>query len=340
MMLLLAACDEPPATIDVSDPSPTVVDPGAPEIYGCLALRDGACWMPEGPGKLGVWLDLAPDADVRTSIDAVDVEHTSRSADRGLRIAIGVPEDARAVTLTGVDPPWPSPLTISLQRVPRLPVLAEARQLHAGGDVAGARRLLERHTVEDPLTAIRIQDQLRALAWANGDTEEAITRATAVVELARANDYPAHLADASFNVFYLHYISGELVRAREWAERTANEGAGASRFALIRAYEEGLLAAGTGDPDRAERSFATVTRLAERAGHLQHLLAALQMRAVMLAELGRADDARAVAAEAMRYAFDETTSCNDRLRILDNIAWASIRLAQGGLDWDPPFEML
>jgi hypothetical protein len=337
MVLLLAACEG----ARVVEQSAGAIELGAPEVHGCFVRRGDACVLVEGvPRKVGVWLDVSPYAVVSVVIDGTSTEQRTRVADGGLRIEVEVPAAAQLVTIDGVDPAWTRPFAMPIERVPALPVLAEARALQRAGRSEAAIELLREGLAGDPLTQMRIHDALRAFAVAAGDADGVLEHATAMAAIAEAQGYPAHLADASFAAFHHHWSRGELGLARQWAERTRRAGAGAPNLALASAYEEGLLASASGDADLATRSFATMRRIAERAGDVEWMSAAAQWQALALAELGRADDARAVARDAVQYAEHESTSCADRLLILDNVAWMSIRLAQSGLPYDPPHDLL
>ncbi len=337
------ACGSQPSAVEqhTTEATAVAVDPGEPEIFGCFVRRPDACLLVEGESHtLGVWLDVAPDARVQVTIDGVVVESTTRRADSGLRIETPIPAGAHMLSIAGIDPAWTHAVEVTFAPAPALPVLREAQRIFATGDATGARALLRAQTTTDPVERMRLFDMQRAFAMRSDDTAGALAAAKSELELARAHGYPDHFADAAQTIFHLHFSAGELVLARELAEQTTAAGAGAQRLAIVSNYELGLLALASGDADGAERRLAETSRLAERAGDRDYLFAADQMRAIVLAELGRAEDARIAARHAVQYASHEATSCIDRLRILDNVAWTSIRLAQAELPYDEPHDIL
>ncbi len=340
LMVLLAAgaCErgtpEPPQL-------PTVVPRPAIEFVGCRHLDPHANACHLRPGKtrtLRVWIDVRASADVRVALDGEAVEVEAITIGAGLHLQVPVPEHASRLRIAGRVPSWTEPFELDIihERPPK--AVSQALDLYLGGDPTAALARLDSQL--DELAGV---DRLLALqlAWklmhGVGDP-----RLLAYLEqtrtLASALGRPRERAEAAATAVGASLEGGDRAAARRWLRSL--EAIELPEARIWAGYYGGMLMMGSGDLGGSVRALGRARELARRVGRHVDFLNASESLSAALADLGRGDEALALARDTLALARSGTLRCLDRARVLGNVGWALFLLSEQGLPHDPPWPLL
>jgi hypothetical protein len=334
LMLVLASCGrshEPPGPTTQARPSIMV--------YGCLSREAQACELEPGEAVLRLWIDQG-SASLGVTVDGVAADHGMRAVEGGQQVRVNVPPAARELVVQGLDPAWDEPLRLTLHRTPAPVEVREARALDALGEHERALAVLEDFRPADPRDQLVTLGTRRRIEWALGRNDDALMHARAEADLARDLGRAREHGEAASTVCHHHLVRTELDQATPWCARLLAASAAAPELEAVARYYSGGAASATGDVARAEDEFRASTRLARRMGDLNLLFVVGAQWATALAELGRFERSSALVRELVELADDPEVACDERVDVLVNAAWASIRLAQSGLPYDPPHAWL
>lgn len=310
-----------------------VVERPTIELAGCLHVDPDASTCHRRADQatpLCVWVDVDAETTLRIWADDEPLPPLERvTVDGGQRLRLSLPTTVTRLRVEARTPRWREPFEVWLVAEPEPVAITTARQQP---ERAAIKSLVA--ALEDQQGAERLAI-LHALHKRAGN-EHRLAHAEAAADLAEALGRPREFVESAGTALYLHAMDrNDLVAARRWIDRLAQaRGDPAARVLLP--YYRGVLANRTGDLGSAIQAFDDAGRFAERLGMTAYWLGARQMRATLLAEIGRGHEALKSAREALAGARDPTLPCSERQNALGNVAWAQLMLAQAGLDHDPP----
>ncbi|PRP91720.1 CHAT domain protein [Enhygromyxa salina] len=345
LSLSLAGCDSP------STPAPRRAPPVAvPEIErpriefaGCRMVEPdgGPCLLAaDRDAKLHVWIDVHAEAPLRILVDGQPRALESVAVDGGQRLALALGPQAEHLRIEGLEPRWREPfeLTLAREQVPEL--VDAATRAARSGDPDQIREAIAR--IEEALDDLDGAARLAALQILRRllfGSPAALARTEEAAALADSLGRTRDLADCAAAAAYINLdMRNDLVAARRWVARLEQlDGPEARAWA---AYYGGLLASRTGDLGGAVQAFARARTQAARIGLFRDFLGASEMHAAVLAELGRGEQALASARETLALGRAPGIGCPDRARLLGNLAWTHLLLAEDGYAHDLPRPLL
>lgn len=339
----VVACGEPvdgrgvePSPADAAVPRPTIV------VYSCESIDGERCDLGAvDDAEVDLWIDQPAGARVVVRRDGVvDATVTVRASDGGQHVTVAVPVAATRLRIEGVEPPWAEAFDLAFARAPVAGFLREIDALVARGELEAAQARLSAHAGDDPSMALEVQRRLRNIAVQQQRFDDALALAAREADLARQLGRHGAEARAASVAFNLHYQRGDLEGAALWSARTVEASRDLPVMASTADFDRGLLASALGDLVTAEAHFASASRLAQRVDDVGMAFSAGEPWAIALAELGRATEARDVARRTTAMAIDPSVPCAERAEIHVNAAWTAIRLAQAGMPYDPPHDLL
>jgi hypothetical protein len=331
---LLGGCEAGPE-LAPAQPQPQTVPVERPsiELAGCRHVEAGSCLLnADAVEQLRVWIDVPAQVSVRVELDGQPLEPERTNVDGGQRLRIFVPTEAERLRIEGVDPPWREAfeLRFERERIPEIVAVARSGPIEEG--VALLRRELEQLDGTQRLAVLQALRRLERNIDLDATVQDTEAAAKLALELGRYRDFADCAAVASFMAMQ----RGDLVDARRWVqalEPLVDELPEAEVWAR---YYGGGLAARTGDLNGSVLAYEQARRLARRIDMSRELLSISEQLATVLAELGRAEEARLVTREILAQVDEPEVNCNDRARARGNVAWINLLLAETGHVHDPP----
>lgn len=305
-LLLLIACADEEATLP-TEPAPEAL------FAGCQELSETHCTL-ERPSEVTVWLDVHAATPLRVLIDGESIPSKGRVVQGGVRLEFEVPEGTGTIEVETTEARWDPPVEVAVR-------WEEAPPMKKGPTASDLRTLAARSTGWQKLRAL---DTLRRVLNREGDFAE--------IEVGRQELALARELDALIHKTYvlgtqtLYFVqAGELPRARALLDELEPL-TGRSPFAASRwHYYAGLLARRTDDLGSALRHFSEARALYEKLG--SSVLDPLEMEAVTLADLGRAEDARVLVQRAYDDDLSASLGCARRVTRANNFGWSQLVLA-------------
>ncbi|MFT3765382.1 MAG: CHAT domain-containing protein [Minicystis sp.] len=276
-----------------------------------------------------LWISTPAGTRPSITVDGQPRSAEGLAVQGGTLVTIEVPEGARAVTVSAAQE-GARPAAYVLTLVPRAtdPALDEAAARRAEGKPDAARALLEA-LLGDPRPAIRAQavGKLARVERAGGATERAIAHFREAIRLAHES---GRAGDEIFDRFALAYtlvFSGRrFTEAREVLDGVRPLASIAPDRGAQAPYHRGLIAQETGDLRAAIRLFDEAAMGAERFGLDDVRLDAMQVKADVLATIGRPAEALALLEEVDRALAKGDRRCR-RADLLNDLGWLSLRAA-------------
>ncbi len=344
-VLVLGACrGQPESNSSVRQttpaPSPAIERPVI-ELGGCRHVEAGTCTLVSGDtGQLRVWIDVQRRAALMVEIDGAPIDPERAAVDGGQRLRIAVPESAKLLRITGVDPPWTEPFELRIARELEPPVVAEAHAMVDAGRILEAVELLRGALGQLDGTERLAASQMLWRLLVTFDPVAGLDQVEQAAELARALGRDRDLADCAAGASFLALLFGDLARARRWTQELEGVAATQPEARVWARYYGGMLASRTGDLSDSVRALEEAGRLGLHLEMSSALLSIHEQRATVLAELGRAEEALLAAREIQERVTAPGVACNDRARALGNVAWINLLLAAAGHPHDPPRPLL
>jgi hypothetical protein len=326
---VLGACEAQP---DPAPPGPVSAMIERPSIMfaGCRHVERGSCLLAAGADEqLRVWIDIPAQAVVRVEIDGAPQDPERVDVDGGQRLHVAVPEQAELLHIEGSDPPWTEAFELRIEREQIPAVVVEA---DVADDVELLRGALENLDGTQRLAALQ---KLRRLEL-NLDFDAALQHTKVAADLANTLGRHRDFADCAAVLSSMAMLRGDLVDARRWTQALEPMIAELPEAEVWARYYGAQLASRTGDLNGAVLSLEHAQRLARRLDMSRELLSISEQLATLLAELGRAEEARLVAREILAQVEAPRVSCSDRARARGNVAWINLLLAEAGHVHDPP----
>jgi hypothetical protein len=299
------------------------------EISGCAAVReDSTCELQGEKGKLRLWVEASERADVQARLDGVSVPAARKPVAGGALLEVEWKKGARSLEIRASEGERRSLATVVLAQPaqdPELDALEKRRQssadLSEDASSSAAQRLSE------PLRA-RALDVFARRELARGRNIEALSLLSEARALHRKWGSLSGQVKDSFVMAYTQTLltrdfagaARDLETARVLSERYAEGRADLS-------YYEGVLASETGDYRAAHAAFLDAEARSRRLGRSDQVALVQRARALLLARLGRLEEARAVLADARSSLAPEATACQ-RAHVLTNVGWVALRSAQ------------
>jgi tetratricopeptide (TPR) repeat protein len=320
---------------------PQVVPRPRIELAGCRDVQGTTCYLAEHERwELLVWIDLHARAPLQVAVDGERIDPEQLAVEGGQRLTIPLSPTAELLEIDGVDPIWTQRFTLQIERESIPAPVTNAYSKFEAGDVEGARMELEANldslAGHERLAALQLLRQILG-----GWHDEALSRTEEAAQLAMQLGRTRDFADAAVHAAFIHmHVRGDLVAAREWTLRLEAEADNSDEARVLAHLYRSMLESRSGDLTTSLRSLDEAYRGARRLGMTEDFLAASELLGPALAELGRGSEALAVMRETLAYARSPELSCRERARMLGNVAWAHVLLAQAGLEHDPPAPLL
>lgn len=309
-------------------PEPAALPPPRTELSGCAAVLAGpVCEVTPAERAVRLWIDGgAGAATVRVAGAEVAVQR--QEVHGGLRLSFEVPEpaarEAGAIAVEIARREGTARLQIPVRPADLDPRLARTQALRREGKLDEAERAL-------PPPAEVAEEQrgrflgLRArLALSRGRAEDAAAGLIEAMRVDRAGGRSSDAASAGFAAaFTLLTRLRRLGDARAALAEAQGAAAGWPDGSAHAAYYRGLIEMWTGDAGRALAAFGEAERVAERLGIAALRLDAMEIRAALLGEHGRYDEALSLLAIVARDLPGLATSCR-RANLAMNTAWTEL----------------
>jgi hypothetical protein len=320
---------------------PRVIPRPRIELAGCRHVQGTTCHLAEdAQSELVLWIDLHARAPLRVEIGSEPIEPERLAVDGGQRLTIPISPDAELLEIDGVNPIWEQRFRLRIVRESIPASVTAAFGKFEAGDVDGARIELEASL--DSLAGLERLAVLQLLRKILGGWhDEALSRTEEAAQLAKQLGRTRDFAEAAAQAAFIHmHVRGDLVAAREWTLRLETEAASSDEARVWAHLYRSMLENRSGDLTSSLRSLDEAYRGARRLDMVRDFLAASELLGPALAELGRGSEALAVMRDTLAYARSPELSCRERARMLGNVAWAHVLLAQAGLEHEPPAPLL
>jgi hypothetical protein len=337
---LLAACEAQPVPAPAEPVSPAIERP-AIVFAGCRHVEDDRCVLAiDSADPLRIWIDIPAQAAVRVEIDGAASEPERLEIDGGLRLRVAVPEGAEQLHIEGIDPPWTAAFELRFEREQVPAVVARAKVAAREGKSSEGIELLRAALDQlEGTQRLAVLQQLRRIEM-TVDFAASMQHTEDAAALARSLGRDRDFADCASAASVTALLSGNLVEARRWTQALEPGAADLPEAEVWARYYGGVLASRTGDLNGSVISLEHARRLARRLDMSRELLSINEQLATVLAELGRAEDARLVAREILDSVEAPRVNCSDRARARGNVAWIYLLLAEAGHVHDSPRPLL
>ncbi len=293
----------------------------APPLFdGCAEFRKGNLCELDHDSELVVWVPQS-EGSPSVLIDGKLRESIVKQARQGTQVRVSVPVDTRHLEIRVGH----KNLILRIVRRRTYPELEEARRLQAAGLVkeASAKLATLAAAAEPELKARALSEQAR-LDMGRGRHLEAIntlrvSRRAAIAAGLHMAAVKEQFALASTQMQHLFQLTD--------AERTlaSIEPVSAAQVGWL-SYHQAALALLGGNPRVAVSHIRTAAERAEQLGIASMEAMAGDLELMVLAELGRLDDARALAPRLLRLASRD--DCG-RARIAANVGWIELTTQAG-----------
>lgn len=300
-------------------------------VGGCFEWDDAACVLRDEDSTLTLWLDTDAESVPMVRIDEAEVETEAFAVAGGVRISVDVPAGAESLSVHQAA----ASIRMALHRRPMSPALVKFNERVEAKDLEGATKTLEDalETAEG-FARLELLDKARRLRQGGAHALEQI-------ELARELGAPIAETKA------LAAVAFERARKRRdpagaapYIDRLLELGEHLPEAEVRGHYYAGLVARQTGDLGGALRHLEQAERVAERLSFELELIDAYDWHGSTLADLGRGEDAVALANRGLAIARTVAPSCDLRSRLLANFGWTHLVLASMDRPHDDPHDYL
>ncbi len=301
------------------------VDPAPEVVYGgCVEFAPATCILESSP-RLSIWLDVQPTTPLLVRVDGVAVPATGRVIEGGVRLRVAIPEGAKSVQVETPGRRWSPEVTLAFEWRARPPI-----------DGISPKALEAFANENSGWAKLRALELLRR---GSGGKPAGLRYGDAELELARELNAVRHQISALASRAYTHTeFTHDHRRARD-ALGALEPLTETNPYAEARwQYYNALLARRAGDLGTAIAGFENARVLSERLNYGQPNV--LDMLANTLAELGRAEEARALLRKLETGQSDKDPGCSQWLRVANNLAWGQLVLAAAGHEHDDPRPLL
>ncbi len=314
---LLPGCGSPK-----SEPPPLTV-----EYAGCQTVLHGpVCVLPDD-GRLRLWVDAPPEVEIELSartVDSVDVQG-------GRRLLLAVDDAAPELQVSATGPGGTSSWSLALRPDDEPPWLARASALRAGGDLAGAMRVLEASLAAETSVARRGRglQLLAKIAQQAGEVEAARRWMRQAIDASRAAGRFLEEIESRTALFYWLYFDRHKAAARELLDGAPAASRPPAEASIYLAYYGGYLAGDTGDLRTGLRLLDDAARRAERLGLVGLERAAHQVLSLQLPQVGRHREAVELLTRRRALDKDDSGPC-ERAQLANNIGWNHVLAHEAG----------
>jgi tetratricopeptide (TPR) repeat protein len=296
------------------------------DFAGCAVVRRGPTCELGDDRVLRLWVSPGVPSTGRLVVDGA----VSRAdVPRGEPFATRVPEGARSVGVE-VDEGsrrLSSGLAVETRR-PEPPAVAQSKELRAAGRLDDAANVLEA-ALRDAPGGERgpLLSSLARVELAGGHVDEASARFVAAIASHETSGALSSACEDALALAFVHLQSHRFSDARATLDRAAKLATDIPDDRAHVAYNEGLLAAETGDHRTAMRLALDAAESARRLGNTRLHVLARQESARQLHELGRYDESIATFRAIVESSGPSLAAC-DRADLLDNLGWAALMLRE------------